>query len=64
VAERLRRTDQPGRVVAVFVVAPILARKGIEYDDAFIKAFAAVLFAWDLYWLLARPPRGSSCDGV
>ena len=64
-ATRLRRglggsslTDQPGRVVAVFVVSPILARKGFEYDDAFIKAFAAALFVWDLAWLLLAPPKG------
>ena len=50
-------TDQPGRVVAVFVVSPILAHKGMMYDDAFIKAFAVALFCWDLWWLMARPAR-------
>ena len=49
------RTDQPGRVVAVFVVAPVLLQKGYVYDDIFIKAFSVVLFAWDLYWIVAKP---------
>ena len=55
--KKLSRSDQPGRVVAVFVVSPVLAFKGIAYNDAFIEAFAASLFLWDLWWLLARPPR-------
>ena len=50
-------TDQPGRVFAVFVVSPILLRKGLLYRDAFILAFAVALFCWDLYWLLCKPPR-------
>ncbi len=52
-------SDQPGRVFAVLVAAPVLMRKGLEYDDAFLKGFAAALFAWDLYWLLCRPPRAA-----
>jgi hypothetical protein len=56
-ARRIARTDQIGRVVAVFVVSPVLAYKGVVYDDAFIRAFSVVLFAWDLWWLVARPPR-------
>ena len=50
-------TDQPGRVVAVFVVSPVLAVKGARYDDAFITAFSVALFAWDLWWLLRQPAR-------
>ncbi len=41
----------------MFVAAPILAKKGWDYSDGFIGTFAAALFGWDLYWLLAQPPR-------
>jgi hypothetical protein len=57
VAKNIIRTDQPGRIVAVCIVSPILAHKGYTYDDVFIKAFAVLLFSWDLWWLVARPAR-------
>jgi hypothetical protein len=57
VAKHLIRTDQPGRVVAVCFVAPILAKKGFEYGDSFIQAFSVILFTWDLYWLIAHPAK-------
>ena len=50
-------TDQPGRILAVFVLAPILFFKSVEHNDAFIHSFAVLLFTWDLYWLIRLPPR-------
>lgn len=44
-------TDQPGRVLAVFVFAPILMYKAYAYKDKFIAVFAILLFLWDLFWL-------------
>jgi hypothetical protein len=52
-------TDQPGRFIAVFFIAPILLYKGLVYNDAFITAFAVILFVWDLYWLICCPPKKS-----
>jgi hypothetical protein len=48
--------DQPGRVLAVAVISPILLIKGLEYNDTFIKSFAVVLFIWDCFWLF-QPPK-------
>ena len=56
------RTDQPGRVVAVTIIAPVLAHKGIHYHDTFITGFAVVLFVWDLYWLTCKPPKRNYTD--
>ena len=53
-------TDQPGRILAVFVIAPILLYKGYIYQDKFIIAFAVILFFWDLYWLFTQPARSST----
>lgn len=53
-------TDQPGRILAVTVVSPLLLYKGIQYNDNFIKLFAIVLFLWDLYWILCFPPKESN----
>jgi hypothetical protein len=55
--ERLLNTDQPGRILAVFVFAPTLFYKSIVYKDKFIRRFAELLFIWDLYWLLLVPAR-------
>ena len=49
-------TDQPGRVLAVYVFAPILFYKGVEYHDKFLIFFAVALFFWDLYWLIFKKP--------
>ena len=57
VAKRVIKTDQPGRVIAVCVVSPLLAYKGIMYDDTFIKGFSILLFSWDLWWIVAKHPR-------
>jgi hypothetical protein len=51
-----RVTDQPGRVLAVLVVAPYLAYRGLRCGDPLLVAIGVVLFAWDLYWLLHREP--------
>lgn len=51
------RTDQPGRVLAVFVFAPLLLWKGIRYRDLFLMCFAITLFCWDAYWLVYAEPR-------
>jgi len=48
------KTHAPGRKLAVFVVSPILAKKGIDYEDTFIKVFAGALFLWDGFWLMVR----------
>lgn len=48
--------DQPGRVLACFVFAPVIGFKGIDYRDTFLLFFSVLLFAWDYYWLLFKKP--------
>jgi len=52
-------TDQPGRVIAVFVISPVLFYKGYIYNDYFILLFSIILFCWDLYWLVCKSPMES-----
>ena len=49
--------DQPGRLCAVFIVAPILFYKGLQYNDFFIILFSIVLFLWDLFWICTSEPN-------
>ena len=73
----MRVTDQPGRVLAVTVVAPLLlclsarlrrprcdaaCRRGAA--DA-IAAFAAVLFVYEAFWIAtAQPPKVAYLTGT
>jgi len=43
---------QPVRILAVFVISPMLFYKGIIYKDVVIQSCAVLLFTWDLYWLI------------
>lgn len=49
--------DQPGRIIALIIIVPILFYKGIKYNDLFIILFSIILFLWDLYWLLTSKPN-------
>jgi hypothetical protein len=55
--QKITKTDQPGRFIAVFLIAPILVYKGLKYSDKFIFIFAIILFLWDSYWICCKPPR-------
>ena len=51
-------SDQPGRILAVFVLGPIILYKGlVTYKDWFLICFAIVLILWDLWWIICKPPR-------
>ncbi len=51
-------SDQPGRILAVFVLGPIILYKGlITYKDWFLICFAIILILWDLWWIICKPPR-------
>lgn len=53
--------DQPGRVLACFLFAPIIGFKGIDYKDAFLILFAILLFSWDMYWIIFKAPAVVNC---
>lgn len=57
ILERITGTDQPGRYLAVFVVAPIIAYKSYIYRDSFLLIFSMLLMSWDMYWLLSHAPK-------
>jgi hypothetical protein len=60
-------SDQPGRYLAVLLVAPLLVAAGIllmKYPEAArrptsigIIVFGVILFFYDGYWLIAKPPE-------
>jgi hypothetical protein len=52
----ITETDQPGRLIAVFILAPLIAYKACIYNDIFLLIFSIMLFMWDLYWLINKKP--------
>lgn len=55
-----RLTDQPGRILAVFLFGPLILYKGIRYNnDVFLIVFGILLIVWDAYWLIYKVPSQS-----
>jgi len=54
-------TDQPGRVLAIFIFSPLILCKGINYEDKFLILFSLLLFFWELLWLTKYGPK-KICD--
>lgn len=48
--------DQPGRLIAVIYIAPILIKKGHITKDKFIKRFGILLLLWDGLFLIKGIP--------
>ena len=50
-------TDQPGRIFAIFIFAPLLIYKGGKYNDKCLILLGVLLFIWDLFWVIHYPPN-------
>ena len=50
-------TDQPGRIFAVLVFAPYLVYRGLVHCDRLLAALGVVLFLYEMFWLLSKPPK-------
>ncbi len=45
-------TDQPGRIVAIVLLAPYLLRLGTKYEDTSLKLLALGFVVYELFWVL------------
>jgi hypothetical protein len=52
----MKLTDQPGRLFAILIFAPLLIYKGSVFKDNILIILGIVLFLWDLYWIVNYPP--------
>ena len=59
-------TDQPGRLAAVVIIAPLLCASGLSLRitdkyrkriGTFIVWFAAVLFFYEMFWITCKRPK-------
>jgi len=57
-------TDQPGRLCAIFIFAPLIAYKAYVYNDIILLIFSIMLFIWDLYWFIYKDPCCILCEPI
>jgi hypothetical protein len=50
-------TDQPGRLIAIFLLAPYLINAGKQYKDNKLSAIGYVFLIYEILWLLNADPR-------
>ena len=50
-------SEQPGRLIAVLIFAPLLIYKGYNYEDYYLIIFGILLFIWDLFWIITYPAK-------
>jgi hypothetical protein len=53
----MKITDQPGRLFAVIVFAPLLICKGFGYNDIILIILGILIFIYDLFWLIYYPSK-------
>ena len=53
----MNHSEQPGKVLAIFLFSPLILCKGIKYDDKFLILFAIILFFWELLWITKYKPK-------
>ena len=43
--------DEIGKIIAVFIISPILIYKGLIYNDLTLGLLGLMLFLYDSYWI-------------
>jgi|AntAceMinimDraft_5_1070358.scaffolds.fasta_scaffold72912_3 hypothetical protein len=51
------RTDQPGRLFAVFILAPYLVHTGFKYKDNTLVFIGYVFALYEIVWILYAEPK-------
>ncbi len=50
-------TEQPGRILAIFIFAPYLIYSGYIYNDKIILLFGIIFFIYELFWIIFYKPK-------
>ena len=51
------RTDQPGRLLAFFVLAPYLVHVGYKYKDHSLISIGLIFAMYELFWIIYTEPK-------
>ena len=45
-------SEQPGRILAIFIFAPYLIYKGYKFDDKLLEFFGILFIIYEIFWLI------------
>jgi len=57
-------TEQPGRILAIFVFAPYLIYCGYIYNNIFLLLFGIIFLIYELFWIICYKPKMIDTDYV
>ena len=50
----MKFTDQPGRLFAIFILAPYLIYKGYKIKDIMLKIIGIIFIMYECYWISTK----------
>ena len=50
-------TDQPGGLLAFFVLAPYLVHVGFKYKDNSLISIGVIFAMYELFWIICTEPK-------
>ena len=50
-------TEQPGRLIAIFLVGPYLIYIGKKYNNLFLIVLGILFIPYELFWIINYSPR-------
>ena len=53
----IRCNDQPGRVFAIFVLAPYILNRGLLYKDDTLIVVGIFFAIYEIFWIACAAPR-------
>ena len=57
-------TEQPGRILAIFVFAPYLIYCGYIYNNKLLLLFGIIFLIYELFWIIFYKPKTIETDDV
>ena len=50
-------SEQPGRIIAIFFIAPFLLWCGYRYENKILIVLSIVFFFYELFWIILYNPK-------
>ena len=50
-------TEQPGRLIAIFILGPYLIIKGSKFNDTILIILGIIFILYELFWIINYEPR-------
>ena len=50
-------TEQPGRLIAIFIIGPYLLYKGSIFNDKLLLILGIIFIIYELFWVIMYDPK-------